>query len=662
MAPHRYLWTSAAVSALLVLQSQTAFAQTATGAESGEFIGELVIGGKRDVDTATATSTTTVNQEEILDRQASTIAELIDSVPGVALVNGATPAGSGINIRGFGANGTYGTDSKVAIIVDGASKGAEEIYRVGNQLFTDPALYKTISVNRGTVGSFEYGSGIIGGVVIADTKDASDFTGGEVSLKFRQTLGYQSNGSGFVSSSILAWQPAENLEFLANFTYRESDDYRNGAGDIEEDTSSAPYNGLVKGKFTFGDDDQHAVTLSYGEFLAIEKDVPYVTFRDVDFGNLDKRETYDRTGVLRYEFNPAGNDLVDLEVALTYSDQEINQFLPGGGFLAAKLRYENTSLLIKNTSVFSTGAWDHNVRAGVEFIRKKRKDAPAAPGGTAHRTALFVVADSEIGGLTLSPSLRWETQSIDPENEPFGGSSDLDFEHDAVMGGLSAHYQFENGFSVFGSAAYSESLPIIDDLPSSSRSNRDFISTSEKSETYELGFGYDGESVFTDGDTLAFKLTAYSTDFWDNTSYFGVKDVDFKGVEVEASYALANGFYTDFNAAYQNATQVSTSDVEGPFSNEQQTVGRITFGQRFDDTLDLSWEVAMADDYTRGSAEDKGYTVHNWRATYTPDNGPLAGFEVRASLENVFDREYTPKVATYAQPGTNFKFTVAKTW
>ncbi len=37
---------------------------------------------KREVQTGTATAETVVDQEEMEDRQASTIAELIDSVPG----------------------------------------------------------------------------------------------------------------------------------------------------------------------------------------------------------------------------------------------------------------------------------------------------------------------------------------------------------------------------------------------------------------------------------------------------------------------------------------------------------------------------------------------------------------------------------------------------
>ena len=123
------------------------------------FLGTLILtGGKRDLSFGTALSRTVVDEEEIKDRQASTVAQLIDSVPGVTLVNGTTPQGSGINIRGFGANTTFGSDQKIAVQIDGASVGSEELYRIGTQLFTDPLLYREVEVLRGTIGSFAYGS------------------------------------------------------------------------------------------------------------------------------------------------------------------------------------------------------------------------------------------------------------------------------------------------------------------------------------------------------------------------------------------------------------------------------------------------------------------------------------------------------------------------
>ena len=176
------------VRALLLLSAATLVTLPATAQQTFELDSVLLAESKRDVATDTATAETTVDETEIADRQADSIAELVDTVPGVTLVNGNTPQGSSINIRGFGAAPSYGTDQKVEIQLNGASVGSEELYRIGTQLFTDPALYKEVTVVRGIAGTFEYGSGIIGGLIRAETKDAVDITGGETGFRLRQTI------------------------------------------------------------------------------------------------------------------------------------------------------------------------------------------------------------------------------------------------------------------------------------------------------------------------------------------------------------------------------------------------------------------------------------------------------------------------------------------
>ncbi|WP_233152167.1 TonB-dependent receptor plug domain-containing protein [Marinibacterium profundimaris] len=317
-----------------ILPAEDGLAQTdlpdATLGDS--YLGEIALGtSKREVQTQTAEAQTIIDQDEINDRQAGTVAELIDSVPGVTLVNGSTPQGSGINIRGFGSNSTYGTDQKVLILVDGATTGAEELYRIGNQLFTDPQLYKEVSVNRGTIGSFEYGSGVIGGVVQLETKDASDYTGGEIGLRFRQVLEGSSNGEGFVTSSTLAWQPTEQAEFLLNYTLRDQGDQEDGGGNTIGNSAFRLPSYLIKGKYSFGKDLAHSVTVSLNDSSSAERDVPYDSFGTTgdQFGNVD-RDIHTRVVGVKYQFNPLGNDLINFTANLTYSDQEIDQeYVPG---------------------------------------------------------------------------------------------------------------------------------------------------------------------------------------------------------------------------------------------------------------------------------------------------------------------------------------------
>lgn len=662
--------TTAAV--FILGNTSLAFAQ-----DAGVDLGEIQLGeSKRKVQTDTATAVTQIDQDEIDDRQPGTIAELIDSVPGVNLVNGSTPQGSGINIRGYGANSTYGTDQKVAVVVDGASVGAEEIYRVGTQLFTDPFLYKSAEVIRGTVGSFEYGSGIVGGVVKLETKNASDFTDGEIGFTGTQTLVFSSNGSGITSSTNLAWQPTEDFEVLLNYTWRDQDTQQDGGGN---EIGSSDFNlpsYLVKGRYTFGENRDQSIAFSYSDTQTDESDVPYDTFQTTGgvFGNVD-RQVASRTAALTYNFNPS-NDFIDLDVVLSYADQEIDQEyvdgssicddasnpcgfadgFPDGGFdtVNADHRYETTKLAIKNTGIFETGIINHELRTGLELIRKERLDASSAPGGTDNRVAVYAVDTMAIGkAWTVTPALRYEHSKISGSTSP----NDDIYTNNALMGGLSVRYAFENGIALFGSAAYTENLPIIDDLGSS-----DYMSQSEKARTFEVGASYDATDLFQSGDTFALKGNFYQTSLWDVTSYSGVDRVETNGVELEASYAMSSGIYVDLNANIVDGNEFSTADTASGWRGLPADTLQLTVGKKFSEKLDVSWEMIASKRFEDDTSPTPGSVIHNLRTTYKPRNGVLRNTEIRVGLDNVLDQEYTPRLSTRAAPGRNLKVSLATTF
>ena len=599
------LFGATAIVSIIMLQAP-ASAQEDANTDSEEFLGTLTLGeSKREVQTDTATPVTVVDQEEIEDRQAGTVAELIDSVPGVSLVNGSTPIGSGINIRGFGANGTYGTDQKVAIQVDGASVGSEELYRIGTQLYTDPYLYKSVEVIRGTVGSFEYGSGIIGGVVRLETIDASDLTGGETGLAFRQTLGGATNMDGFNSSSTLAVQPTENLELLANYSWREQHNQEDGNDNVIENSEFELPSYLLKARYTVGD---HSMRASYTNSETTERDKPYDSFGTTGgaFGNVD-RDTKSETISLAYNFNPITNDLVNLDAVYSYANQEIDQECivgsgPFGCFATvdADHRYETTKFTVKNTAYIETGALVHDLRTGIEFIQKERLDANSAPGGEDNRIALFVVDQIDfLDGWTFAPALRFESSEVEGTLDDGSAAS---YDNDALMGGASLRYQFDNGVALFGSYAYTESLPILDDLE-----NEVYMSQPEIGKTYEFGASYDLIGVLGQDDTLSMKANYYHTDQEDNTSYSGVDSIEIQGLELEGSYARRDGYYADLNANIVDAEQTRTDSTVADWTNAPANTLRLTLGKRFSRLADLSSEFVLADEADRNGTTTPGF-------------------------------------------------------
>jgi hemoglobin/transferrin/lactoferrin receptor protein len=615
----------------------------------------ITVESDRAVQTQTATPITVIDQEEMDDRQASTTAELLDSVPGVNLVNGSTPGGSAIYIRGMGAwSGTYGTDQTVQILVDGATSGAEELYRIGTQLYTDPALYKQAEVIRGSVGTFEYGSGAIGGVVRFETKDASDFTKGQDGFAARQYVGYNSNGGGVVSSSTLAWQASEAVELLFNYTWRTQDTYKDGHGDTVENTDFTTPSYLAKGTFHFGQDREHALTFSYSDTQSSDKDVPYDQFGSTNFGNVD-RDIHSKTSVLSYNYDSLDSDLVNIDVTLSRAQQTIDQQSSTGSttaLLNADQDYVTTKLTVKNTMEFATGAADHNLRLGAEYMLKDRLDAASAPGGDDERFAVFLVDDMTFGGFTFSPALRFEDQNIDGTDYGYGK-----YHNSALMGGASLRYQWASGFAVFGSWAYTEGMPILDDL-----TNTAYMTQSQKAETWELGVSYDRRDLFASGDRLALKLNAYHTDVWDVTSYSNVTDLEMEGVEIEASYATDSGYYADLNASVANGYNRTAGAATNFWSQQPADKVRVGFGKRYDSGLNLKWEGVWVMDMDRATTPTPGVFLHNVSAGYTAKSGVLEGVEMRVGVENLLDEYYQPHLATRAAPGRTLKVSVGRTF
>ena len=413
-----------------------------------------------------------------------------------------------------------------------------------------------------------------------------------------------------------------------------------------------------------------------------ENDVPYDTFittTDI-FGNVD-RESESQTAVLQYAYAPADNDLVDLTVTLSYANQEIEQeyignsssceFIPfscgfpfpegGFGVVNADHQYETTKLNISNTSRFGTGNIDHSLLTGIELIRKERLDADAAPGGTDDRVAVFAVNEMRIGeAWTITPAVRYEASDIEGSTAP----NDASVDNDALMGGLSVRYAFENGFAVFASAAYTESLPIIDDLGSP-----DLIEQSEKSTTYEIGGSFDEIDVFTTGDELSFKANIYQTTTEDITSYtvsgqtaIFPDRVETEGIEIEASYTMDSGFYMDANANFVNGTEFRDDGTTADWRNVPANSIGLTLGRKFGQELDLSWEIIADAEITRNDETTNAFVVSNLRATYIPQSGILTDTEIRLGIENVADRDYTSSLSTRPAPGRNVKLTVAQTF
>ncbi|MGI3165432.1 TonB-dependent receptor plug domain-containing protein [Pseudooceanicola sp. 200-1SW] len=661
------------VRALLMCSAATTLIATPLAAQDSADaaaieLAPITVQSKREVQTDTANSVTVVDLEEIRDRQASTVAELVESAPGVSVYGARTPLSSGINIRGYGPNGSYGGSSHIGVTIGGATKGADELYRMSTQMFTDPALFREVAVTRGLAGTLSFGSGLFGGLLEMEPIQASDMTGGEPGFKVRQLLEFSDNDY-WASSTTLAWQPTENIEILGNYTYREVDIIEDGAGNpINEEGYDEP-SWLINGRLTFGDSNEHKVGVLLQHTEAAERNVPFNqvgnAMFDFIFGYVD-RDTEDDTFVLSYEYDSPTSDLIHIEADLSYSELYVDNYalarpVPANlAFTDTGYRTRTTKLVVKNTADFVTGRVGHSLQAGVEFARSHRTTddvVESAPEGKETTAALFLSDEMEIGRLTLTPEFRVETQTIDGSEDRFSAGGYGEYDNVAYSAGIGALYRFDNGVSLFGSAYYGEALPIIDDLD-----DADYVVQEEKATEIQMGISYDGFDVFASGDALALKATAYNQHFWDMTSFLANKiGGDTWGLELEAAYSMASGFYIDANANVMRSRTQFDNGTRAWSDMAPADELRLTLGQKFGETLDLSLETVFVDEIDRGTQAD-GYTLYNLRATYKPQMGAFDGTEVRFGVENLSDETYQPRLSARTAPGRTFKVSLAKTF
>ncbi|MEM6276257.1 MAG: TonB-dependent receptor [Pseudomonadota bacterium] len=688
-------------TSIVALSAAGAFAQEIiTGDED---IGTVVISdGLRGVSTDTAAPVTTIDQEELDARQATTTGQLLDTIPNVTLLNGATPQGAGINIRGLGSQaGLYSSDGTVSVVVDGVRSGAEEIYRNGASLGIEPELFEEVTVTRGPAGGFRFSTSAAGGTIELTTKDASDFLEDGESFAFRQKLGFETNGDRFLTTSIFAFKPDDNSDMLLFFGRRTSDEYEDGNGDIVGATDFDQRSALLKYNYNLSADSR--ITISAQENEIPERDVNYNVFDpniDNFFGRVD-RDTTDATAYIEFAYNPATNPLIDLTARLEFKREEIildpvfNPF--GTDLLDADHMTETLVFRVENQAQFTTGVVEHNLLAGFEVGERTRSSIgeddgfndSSAPGGTDDYLAIYLINDMFIGEkLEVTAALRYESQTLTASgNGPMAAVADgSEFKDDVLVGLLSAKYNVTDAFSVFGTYAENANMPILDNL------FNDNIEETERFRTYELGASYDGFDVLTSGDSLQAKLTYFNTEVTNGRTYSAgqgrfLSDFEAEGIELEVAYEHPE-FFVNVAAATNRGEVFELSDgtvVAQPFEQNTADNIEITVGRSFlDNQLDvfLTIDHNFANDRTEDgvfgelvptfggafvpntspTAESEAFTLVDLGLGYTPTSGALEGTEFRASINNVFDEQYRAYGTSRFGEGRNVVFSIAKTF
>lgn len=702
-----------AAIAIVAGMSQAA-AQDATTNEADKrsrvtLLQRLVVGAgveKVAIDTPQAVSV--VEQRDIDDAQASTVSEVLKSIPGVNTAGSDRAFGQGFNIRGIGAPEAAGEEGRIIVNVDGATKFYEQ-YRMGG-LFTDPELYKRVEVLRGPASSTLYGSGALGGVVNFTTKDASDYIaeGGNGALRLKGS--YNTNRNGWLGSAVLAHRFSESFDFLLAGNYRKSDAYKTGDGTIINSSDFAAWSGLAKATAKVG--DEGTVRLSYQQWDSDANDQDYAQIGGPisggsvsGFGTVD-RHVIDRTAVISYEDPFSDNDWLDLKISASFSDtlneQRNASGMPAMGFVCGvpgaetfcdvDYSYQTFQFKAENTSEWRGANWENFLSYGVQLSHQTRTATvydPAGnpfaythhPEGTDFKTGFYVqnefIWDER---LTIIPGMRIDWRKLTPNES----TTLVDTKDDwAFSPKIAAHYKFNDMFAIFGSVAHTERFPTLDEVYSRPFPSYDL--DVERSNNFEAGFAISAYDLVQPGDGLQLKTTGFYNDISDliyrqcssatscaaggfSQQYVNLNEAKIYGAEVELAY---DSDYVFASASYTHTIGKNTVTDTYLTSVAPHEFALTLGGKLPQHGLSFGWRsrfVAAPQDKALRATVAPGFStryadsfnVHDVFMSWRPEEGAMKGWEVIAGVDNLFDKQYKEFLHNEPAKGRTFKFTLAK--
>lgn len=636
--------------------------------------------GKPKVASEVPQSVSVVDSEQLRDIEAGHIGEVLATVPGVAGVGSGSFFGQGFNIRGFGSTEMAAAESGIVQLIDGEKKYYES-YRQG-ALFIEPDFLRQVEVLRGPGSSTLYGSGALGGVIAMETIEASDLIAEGSTFGGKAKLGYASNPDTVLGSVALGWRPAEDFEALAAFAWRKLGDTKDADGNTTVRSNSKTPNLLLKARRTFGD---QYIAFSYQHLEAKGENQDFNQVEGAQAGlfpgftgwGVGDITTRDQTMKLTWGWNPQDNRYIDLTATLSYTNtmKDVRQGddpdEPIMASLLGRRDYQLWKFKLRNVSDLSGAGYDHHLTTGFDIMKQDRSSSvPSSSHPEAYTRAWGAYALSELtwGDLTVNSGLRYEKQRTEPKSSVT--ATDDKYNSEAIEPQIAAIYRLNDSWSVFGSVAFVQRMPTVDELYDSFRGGAPSPDLKdEKGKNLEAGLSYRGSDLFASGDAAVMKLTLFRNHIDDmimrtngaapTPAYVNIDRAYLRGGELEASYSLNNW---ELGAA---VSIVDGKDQDGKvldtLPNDRVTLQAIW---RPNDEWRLGLRSTLAKGRDKADDEHRaGYGVHDVFATWAPQTGAAAGIEVHMGIDNIADRDYTP--ATWLSgpaPGRNFKLSVSRSF
>ena len=641
----------------------------------------------------TPASISTIRRDSIETIQPYGYQDVFESIPGVSIQGGPRRIAEEPSIRGF-------ADEQVVIRIDGTRQNFNKAH--GGRFLLDPDLVQSIEVLRGASSSV-YGSGALGGAFVIETVNGRDMTGGRDGYGLRLKGGFQNNGREWSSLTALYGQSGA-LDFLGSFVYRDvGEDLEDGNGSDILASRDEISNGLVK--LGLQPTEHHRVELAVDVFDNSGRNPPNAN-ETVTATNLVDRDTERSNARLRYRFDNPDNRWINLDTAFYRNEVDTREFRFDDGRIDTT-DFETTGFELTNTTQIGTIAKTSagepvRLTYGAEFYTDEQSgtrngaDRLQFPDAEVDYRAGFVQAEVPLGGgFSVIPGVRFDA---------FEYSSAGDFQvrdEDEISPRVALGWQPHA--SVYFWAEYAEAFraPSLTELfadgvhftvplgPGRVVVN-EFVPTPalkpERSEQLQIGGRFRQRDLFDAGVDFQLDAVWHESDvenFVDQvvifiageptfdprtqtvvfpgiTTNFNV-DAEIRGFEFDARLSSALGYLQASLAALDSRRKDSSSGSLASLQPDRATLGAglHLFGRELTVGAEL---VAAADrrDVPDRALATAGFGKTDVFVNYLPQDGPLAGFEFRLAVDNLFDKDHRIHPNAIEQPGRSVRISIAK--
>lgn len=597
---------------------------------------------------------------DMLDRNAQGGARKLDEtlreIPGVATRVNAGQPGVAVNVRGFEGSGRVNTT------LDGVRQSFRFTGHEGQGfLYVDQNLLAHVDVTRGA--SLGVGGGGLAGSVDFRTIGVDDVVREGRSTGSMMRFTYGDNGTDY-GAMVATGMKGETFDIVGALSKRDAKSYRNGDGDVVENSGQDLKSGLFK--LTWRIDPNQ--TLALGAVLYSNDFYANSYFQTIDSDIYTAKYRYD-----------AGDGLVDLRVNAYYSDLSMEytgSLNPAATSVGRVIQDKGWGFDVSNVSTFDLGGGALRSVNGVEMFRDKvtSENGGVNPAdGKLTTAALFSDNVWTMGRWELSGGVRVNRYKVEGTAQNGSTILDVDNSDTSVDPKLTVAYSVADGIQPYLTWSRTMRAPTTQETmlggvhPGGTVMgmvpNPDL--KAETAKGWELGVNFNREGLLVSGDRLRGRVAAYKMDVDDYIiSEFrplagGMQFVNAsgtsktKGVELELNYDIDRysfgiGYtHTDADLPSQmpglGASQYLPDDVLTISAAAHFLDDRLTVGGSFNH-VSTGLQAGYNDFGTGGESAHGGDSYNlvnlhaNWKASENLD--------LTLRVSNLLDEQYTPFLAT----------------